>query len=332
LRQLGDKTEKQVQESSKQAIKEGDQTIEGAVNTAGGGPKDIEIGKAATSEVQKEMSMLAHNTQKNIREVSAGEKHEAVAEKLLSIRDEYTPEQLAELREKTKVDYGEGLVSKYHKGADTVADHEVAQREAYKALDKKIEAGAVKPDSIGSDILSRLELRNKPETHIDSMDQIASQVSLELKELTEKGFIAKEEAALIEMEGEKYTKHYIEAFSEASPQQVYEIVRDNTRKLAYQTERDKQVFSGSDHGTRHILEGNMINADKMIESLGDRVSAKDKVLIHQIIIDHDLGYTVGIAQAKESFAASKDHPLFSTNLLKLIKSTISKSLAKMVIK
>ena len=35
---------------------------------------------------------------------------------------------------------------------------------------------------------------------------------------------------------------------------------------------------------------------------------QDEVLIRQIIIDHDIGYTTEAAQAKGGFEASKDHP------------------------
>lgn len=75
------------------------------------------------------------------------------------------------------------------------------------------------------------------------------------------------------------------------------------------------MFTGSDHGVYHILEGNMNFANKMIDSLGDGITSKDKVLIHQIITDHDIGYTLGIASAKESFNAQKDHPLFSARYI-----------------
>lgn len=308
LNKLGEETAKEVDETSREAINSGGQQIERATASIGGGPKDIEAGRTALAPVQEEMRGLADETQKKIRETAEGEAR-------VGLRDTYTSEQLAELRAKTKEDYGEGLVSQAHKGAETLADHEAAQREAYKALDEKIEAGAVKPDSITSDMLHRLELKDKPEITAESVEKIAEHVTQELKELTEKGFIKEDEARLIQFEAEKFAAIYQEAFPDADPQQIFEVTRDNARKLAYQTERDKQVFSGSDHGTRHILEGNMTMADKMIESLGDKVSAKDKVLIHQIIIDHDLGYTVGVAQAKESFAASKDHPLFSTKFI-----------------
>ncbi|MEQ8222611.1 MAG: hypothetical protein ABRQ37_09945 [Candidatus Eremiobacterota bacterium] len=198
-----------------------------------------------------------------------------------------------------------------------------SQEFACELVDKK--SDSVKPDSIQSDMFFYLALSKKNEPKIDSIGQIREHVFRELSQMVSNkdilgcGLIKEEEALLIMKESEKFTKLYTEAYPDASPQEVFRLVRDNARKLAYQTERDKSVFSGSDHGTRHILEGNMYMADRMIASLGDRLTAKDKVLIHQIIVDHDIGYTVGVAQAKESFDASKDHPLFSTKFVEANK-------------
>ncbi|NQT50318.1 hypothetical protein HQ571_06520 [Candidatus Kuenenbacteria bacterium] len=316
LSKLADQTIKEIEEASIEAIEAANSRVERGA-TSLGGAEDIEVGKLAITEVQREIQELTSQTQAKISPENplSATPERATEQPSVGLRDTYTPDQLAELRAMTKDDYGEGLVSGAHKDAKTLEDHETAQREAYKALDEKIEAGIVQPDSITSDILDRLELRDKPEIAIENIEQITEQIALELKGLTEKGFIKENEAKLIESEAEIFTSAYAEAFPDATPEQIFEVTRDNSRKLAYQTERDKQVFSGSDHGTRHILEGNMAMADKIIASLGDTATAKDKVLIHQIIVDHDLGYTVGVAQAKQSFDASKDHPLFSTKFI-----------------
>lgn len=297
----------QIEKKSAEVIESGSK-IEPAIISIDGGPEDVAAGKAAVAEVQKDIANLSSETLKNITQ-------EKIVETSNGLKDDYTPEQLTALRAKTKEDYGEGLVSKFHKKVENVGEYEKAQEEAYNTLNEKIEAGAVKPDSIQSDMLDHLELKNKPEIAVNNVDQIAQEISTEMKELTDKGLIKESEAILIQAEAEKFSQIYGEAFPGANLQQVFEVTRDNARKLAYQTERDKQVFSGSDHGTRHILEGNMTMANSMVESLGDKISAKDKILIHQIIIDHDLGYTVGVAQAKGSFDASKDHPLFSAKFI-----------------
>ncbi len=316
LSEFGKQRASQVKETSSKVIEFGSRQIGSAIASIGGWPEVIKAGNAAIAKVQQGIRELSLNTQEQIGKASQVEKSSRVEkERKISLKDNYTPKQLGELRAKTKENYGEGLVSKHHKGVETLAGHEAAQKDAYRALEGKIEAGVVKPDSIHSDILNRLELRDNPEIRVENVSQIAERTSSELKDLTEKGLIKEDEAALIQAEAEKFTQIYVEAFPDAYPQQVFKVAMDNIRKLVYQTERDKQVFSGSDHGTRHILEGNMKMADRIIESLGDKSSSKDKILIHQIIIDHDLGYTIGAAQAKESFDASKDHPLFSAKFI-----------------
>lgn len=315
LRNLGERRVKDVEKNASEVTGGGNKAIERATTAAGGKPADIEQGKNLVHPVQKEIQNLAARTQEGIKNVAEIGKESLEKQKETGLKDNYTRDQLDKLREQKKENYGDSLVKKYHKEARTLEEHESAQWKSYEELDKKIDDGVVKPDSIHSDVIQRLELRNNTEPQIKNREEIAGHITSELKDLTKKGFIKEEEAALIKTEAGKFAEIYAEAFPEASPQQIFELARDNARKLAYQTERDKQVFSGSDHGTKHILEGNMKMADKMIESLDNKVSAKDKVLIHQIIVDHDLGYTTGIAQAKESFEASKDHPLFSAKFV-----------------
>ena len=231
------------------------------------------------------------------------------------LTDTCTYEELQELESKVKDDYGDSLVRVHHKKVHTIEDHEKAQLKAYENLDKKIKSGAVRPDSIQSLLLSQMELRNKPEVNVDHVNRISGHIAGELKEFTTKGFIKKDEAELILREAETFTSIYTEAFPDAEPKDVFTLVRDNARKLAFQTERDKHILAGSDHGTRHILEGNMKMADRMLERLGHRATAKDKVLIHQIIIDHDLGYSVGVVKAQDCVEAINDHPLFSAKFV-----------------
>lgn len=225
------------------------------------------------------------------------------------------------LREPSRVGrgpYAEGLVNSHHKDLSTIPEHVQAQITAYEALREKIEQGLVDPSEIGTELVERLgvesELGQIPETY----EQIPLQVDQELQTFIEKSFIVEHEAEVIRAEIAEFSKLYREAYPQASIEQVYTLARDNARKLVYQTDRDKLVFVGSDHGTKHILEGNMRMASQMIASLenqGFQVTAKDKVLTHQTIIDHDCGYTCGCVQAPKGFEASKDHPIFSAKFI-----------------
>lgn len=297
----------------------------------GAGPAEMAEGQALLDPVNNEIAALKAKHEEAVRVVGAEATPEAQAEATsgsYALIDSYNKDQLEDLRNKTAADYGENsLVETQQDALDNKGgvvsrkEREDAQDKAYAGLKEKIDAGIVRPDSIQSDMLDRLKLRGKETPVItekteENVEQVLTEikglVSSELVDFVKEGFVKPDEAEMIQSEAEKYLGIYMKAFPEASSQQVFEVVSDNVRKLAYQTERDKYVFSGSDHGTRHIFEGNLRMADRMAEGLGDRISAKDKVLIHQIIIDHDLGYTVGVAQAKGSFKASKDHPLFST--------------------
>ncbi|MFH1426606.1 MAG: hypothetical protein ABIG66_04250 [Candidatus Kerfeldbacteria bacterium] len=215
--------------------------------------------------------------------------------------------------------YGKSLVKEHHRDNMTVGEHEQAQEKAMQAMQEKIDAGVIDPGSISSDMLRELGVEPGTEGAPDSFDSIIGSIRTELTKFRSEGYIPNlEEGVAIEKEIREYIDIYRESFPDAPPQKVFEVARDNARKLAYQTSRDKEVFSGSDHGTKHILDGNMKFANQMLDSLqkqGVDVSAKDKLFIHQIIIDHDIGYTVGAAQAKKGFEASKDHPLFSTKFV-----------------
>jgi len=300
-----------IESSSKKAVEGSVKNFKSSIEAIGGEEEKIEEGTNLLNKINEEIETDALEAKKSVEEIYEG-KSEVRNNK---IKNDYSPEELDKLRKIKKEEYGDSLVKEYHKGAETLEEHETAQLKAYEALQVKVDAGIVKPDSIGTDMLNYLDLREKESNSVENTEEMMTEINNELNSFIEKGFINQEEKELIFGESEKFLNIYKEAYPDADLNKMYSVVNDNSRKLAYQTERDKQVFSGSDHGTRHILEGNMNMADKMLESLGDKVSAKDKVIVHQIIIDHDLGYTVGVAQAEKSFNASKDHPLFSTKFV-----------------
>ncbi|MBI2049624.1 hypothetical protein HYT32_01840 [Candidatus Roizmanbacteria bacterium] len=214
--------------------------------------------------------------------------------------------------------YGEGLVNKYQKGKNTPSEHEKAQAIAYKDLQQKIDQKLVEPSIIGAEIVLKLgvsrELGDIPQTY----SEIVERVSDEAKVFLEKGDITKGEFETITQEITEFSNLYSNAYGTENIAKTFELVRDNERKMIYQHVVDKSVFSGSDHGLRHIVNGNIRFAKQMVESLrgkGVVVSAKDEVIIHQVMIDHDLGYTTGAARAPKGWEASKDHPLVSARFI-----------------
>lgn len=74
---------------------------------------------------------------------------------------------------------------------------------------------------------------------------------------------------------------------------VYQLVARNLGALAIQDEAASEAFLG-DHGIRHLVGHNIqvceTVADKLVET-GTKVSAKDRLILHQAMIMHDLGYS-----------------------------------------
>lgn len=208
---------------------------------------------------------------------------------------------------------------------EVVLLEEMSQELAFKEYRKKVEKGAtLGAEGIAADMLVELDLEGREEITVESLEQAAEAVRAELQEYVEKGYLNAKEMQLIVETTSKFGQAYVRAFEgkrfrggmERSAQEViqhaYEAMRDNARKIAFQTKLDKRVFSGSDHGTRHICEGCTHFSEQMMGSLkgleGVDFKDQDEVLVRQIIIDHDIGYTADAAQAKGGFEASKDHP------------------------
>ncbi len=220
---------------------------------------------------------------------------------------------------------------------------EMSQEYAMEALDEKIREKLIDPASLNARILHELALTETPDPSLEAfanrvpegpspLDVLVKQGSLEMKDVrtikqvmaatreematfVEKRFVTKREADVILEYAERYAIDFVHAFDRRLradlPRQLFEAVRDNARKVAYQTKVDKRTLSGSDHGVRHIYQGNTAFAEQIIASAakaGADLKPRDAVLIRQIIIDHDLGYTTPAAQTKEGAGAAKDHP------------------------
>jgi len=152
--------------------------------------------------------------------------------------------------------------------------------------------------------------------------QMLENLANDLKEMKEIAIDEGEKVAILK-ESTRYLKDYKAAMKEGgmgsvkSSQEIFNLIRDNQVKLAHQTIVDRKYFTGSDHGVTHILDANMAMADKIFADMGGKLSAMDKVLVRQAILDHDMGYTISAlegAKGGKYFAMTKDHPLYSTIL------------------
>ncbi len=232
----------------------------------------------------------------------------------------YTKQQLEALREKTATDYSKvvgkkGLVNSAHKDAQTYVEHRQAQELIMDSeqLKQLVEQGVVDPGAINAQMELVLgEKINADKIKINNIEKLQAVLGEELSGHTEK-LTEEEKANVLRAVGE-FAQTYQQAF-EVPAQTVADFAVDVTRALAYQIARDKEVFSGSDHGDLHILKGVFDTGRGMIDSLkenGVPITDKEEVVFMLAAFYHDIGYTVGVAQAEMSFEASKDHPIFST--------------------
>lgn len=79
-----------------------------------------------------------------------------------------------------------------------------------------------------------------------------------------------------------------------SASQVYRLMAQNVAVLASQDRASAEVILG-DHGVRHLVGHNIKVCETMADKLeghGVPVSAKDRLILHQSMLLHDLGYAV----------------------------------------
>lgn len=95
---------------------------------------------------------------------------------------------------------------------------------------------------------------------------------------------------------------------------AFALGRDMIRVSVYQEIWDKSVFSGSDHGSKHIHH-NIKNGDGLHSKMRQNkdFNAKDQFMEHFIHVYHDIGYTTGLSA--NSFDCCKDHPFIGAKMI-----------------
>lgn len=118
-----------------------------------------------------------------------------------------------------------------------------------------------------------------------------------------------------------YMLDYMEAHPNKPLTELYEILDINQNKLVHQHVQDKHFLTWSSHDVLHILRWNM----NMAENFMTNMSPVERVLVRQIIIDHDMWYTsmfnhiLSWARSDVFFGATKDHPLRSAEFIETNK-------------
>lgn len=109
--------------------------------------------------------------------------------------------------------------------------------------------------------------------------------------------------------------------TELVAQDALRLVEGNVWRLAYQDRVASENLLG-DHGIRHLVDHNIKVTETIADQLaqnGQQVKAIDRLIMHQAMVDHDLGYTAvpvreGINQAK--FGIDKGHNLLSAKYMR----------------
>lgn len=158
------------------------------------------------------------------------------------------------------------------------------------------------------------------------------------------------ERAVIMRELIEYLADYIQALAEADGNdtesdgftvrnafRVYKLLRENARKYLFQSGVDHIYLTGSDHGVKHLIQGDVRFTTQVAEKL--QWSARDRVCLRQIAADHDLGYThagmqlfsmheEGIPLNNGYYSLAKDHPLYSSALFEVRRSVYEEYFGK----
>ena len=81
---------------------------------------------------------------------------------------------------------------------------------------------------------------------------------------------------------------------ELEAEAVLRMAEENIAALAFQDRVASENLLG-DHGIRHLVDHNIIISEKILDQVaarGQKVKAIDRLLVHQIMIDHDMGYAM----------------------------------------
>lgn len=171
-------------------------------------------------------------------------------------------------------------------------------------------------ESINARILVTLDLLDLSDKQPRTAAEAKKFIKKEIDEWVRKELITKKEADAIERSSQKTLETYMKAFAEHTRDstlgRAFTIARDQARKVTFQAVMDRRTLTGSDHGVRHILGGNMRFAERLTQSLHRYkdidVNKRDEALIRQIITDHDIGYTFPAVRTRGGRGAAKDHP------------------------
>lgn len=149
-----------------------------------------------------------------------------------------------------------------------------------------------------------------------------------------------EKNALVAEETQRYLALVLRAKKEGdlsvslSSSDIYMLVRQNILLLAYQ-DRIASKISIGDHGVRHIIGHNINAAEQIAEGLqknGHEVKAIDLLILHQTMINHDVGYALSPVRdeaLKGNYTADAGHNVLSAKYLRQSQEDQNNPLSKL---
>jgi hypothetical protein len=121
---------------------------------------------------------------------------------------------------------------------------------------------------------------------------------------SDRGSFSKEgeldQAGIVREQSQQYVQLVADAIAEGSisrditAREVYKLVADNIAALGLQDRAASEVLIG-DHGVRHLVDHNTRVASLLATQLAEKgypMTAKDTLLLHQIMLYHDIGYAM----------------------------------------
>lgn len=208
--------------------------------------------------------------------------------------------------------------------------NEVRKKETWKSLSKKEQLDFCNPEAVAQNMRKDLQLKKSPEqkpfsgeSFLENSDVINENIRNLVEGYITEGKIGPEYGEKIRKSTEDYVNLVVQAQKEGSVEEslkavdIQKISEDIANKMVYQNRESLKRGLG-DHGVRHIIDGNIAEAMKMVDTYNKAnpekpMTALDRLKIMTVHFNHDMGYTVEINTKGMDTLGS--HPMFSKKLL-----------------
>jgi len=314
-------SEGEITKVGENAASEGKQEFENAVQV---GTK-LELKKEEIDQVAEEMQ-VGKNLQTKQEEIDALTKE--TKEKISKIV-EVQPESAQEEKINKVAESNESVKENAEIAEEKPKYSEAEARKNWKSLSMEEKMAYCDPRVVSKEMSDDLQLKNSLEQKSFSSESFSENnevVNENIRNLVE-GYIS--EAKISPEYGEKIrksTEDYVNLIVQAQKEgsvgenlgagDIQKISEDIVNKMVYQN-RESFMRGLGDHGVRHIIDGNIAEAMKMVDEYNKanpekQLNSLDRLKIMTVHFNHDMGYTVGVN--RKGFESTGDHKYFSQKL------------------